>query len=121
MQKLHGGPEAAGWRDENFQLGRAPFDSKYCAVWRALFDSFAPAGRALALAYRFLIRPRGAELRAEAAPGPRPVYQMAFDAVSRTMDLGATPAESENVLRAYAGDIPPPVGLTIVQRNEIVG
>ena len=43
VRKLHGGPEAAGWWGENFQLGRAPFDSKYCAVWHALSESFAPA------------------------------------------------------------------------------
>ena len=71
--------------------------------------------------YRFLIRSRGAKQRAEAAPGPRQGYQMAFDAVSRTIDLRATPAELGNLLRAYVEGAPPSVALTIAQRNELVG
>ena len=120
-RELHGGPDAGDWRDKSSQLGRAPFDSKFCAGWHALFESFAPVERALAPAYRFLLRSRGAKLRVEAAPDPRPAHRMAFDTVSKTSDLGATPAQLENVLRAYVEDIPPNVALTIVQRNELVG
>ena len=60
-------------------------------------------------------------LRGEAAPDSRPVYQMAFDTASKTIDLGATPSELESVLRAYVEDISPPVVLTIAQRYELVG
>ena len=51
IEKCHGKPGALAWRDESFQMGRAPFDSKFCAVWRALFQSFAPAERALGLVF----------------------------------------------------------------------
>ena len=60
-------------------------------------------------------------LRGEAAPDSRPVYQMAFDTASKTIDLGATPSELESVLRAYVEDISPPVVLTIAQRYGLVG
>ena len=79
VKKLHGRSDAADWWGEKIQLGRAPFDSKYCAVWHVVFGSFPPAERALALVCRFLIRPRGAKLRGEAVPDFRPVNQMAFD------------------------------------------
>ena len=75
----------------------------------------------MAPVYRFLICSRGAKLLGEVASDPRQVYQMAFDAVSETIDLGATPWELESDLRAYAGDIPPPVAPTIAQRDELVG
>ena len=60
-------------------------------------------------------------MRGEAAPDPRPVYQVAFDAASKTIDLGATPSEMESVLHAYVEEMPPPVALTIAQRDELAG
>ena len=39
-------------------MSRAPFDSKYCAVGLALFESSAPLGRVLDPAYRHLLRAR---------------------------------------------------------------
>ena len=46
---------------------------------------------------------------------------MAFAAVSKTIDLGATPSELGSVLHACVGDISPPVALTVAQRTELVG
>ena len=46
---------------------------------------------------------------------------MAVAAVSKTIDLGATPSGLESVLHAYVEDISPPVALTIAQRSELVG
>ena len=69
------------WWGAEFQMGRAPFDSKYCAVWRAMFESFAPAERALSPAYRLLLRSRGARLRGEAVPDAQAVHKTAFDTV----------------------------------------
>ena len=42
IEKCHGKSGSLAWWDESFQMGRAPFDSKFCAVWRALFEAFAP-------------------------------------------------------------------------------
>ena len=36
VEKLHGRSNAADWWGKKFQLGRAPFDSKFRAVWRAI-------------------------------------------------------------------------------------
>ena len=46
VDALYDRPGSAYWRDTKFQMGRAPFDTKYCAARRALFKSFAPAERA---------------------------------------------------------------------------
>ena len=119
--KLRGHPGAANWWDKEFRLNRAPFDPEYCAVWHALFESFALVGRALAPVYRFLTRSRGAKLRGEALPDSEAVCQMAPDTVSQTIDLGAPPVELERALRAYVEDIAPPVVLTITGRDELVG
>ena len=51
--KVRDRPGADEWWDATFHLGRVPFDSKYCAVWRALFESFAPVERASAPVCRF--------------------------------------------------------------------
>ena len=112
--KVQKRPGSKDWRGAEFQLGRAPFDSKYCAVWHALFESFAPAQRVLAPVYRFLIRSRGAQLRGENVPDPKEVHQVAFD-------LGVSPAELESVLHAYVEDIPPHVVGTVAERKELVG
>ena len=80
--KVHTRPGAKEWWGAEFQLGRAPFDSKNCAIRHALFESFASAGRALAPVFRFLIRSRGAQLRGESVPDPKEVRQAAFDILS---------------------------------------
>ena len=121
MGRLRGRPGAAGWWGKKFQLGRAPFDSKYCAAWHALFESLAPGDRALAPVYRFPLRARGAKLRGETAPDSKAVYQMAFDTVSQTIDLGASSAELGSVLRAYVEDSPPHIVETVAEREELVG
>ena len=80
--KVRRRPGSKNWWDAEFQLGRAPFDSKNCAIRHALFESFASAGRALAPVFRFLIRSRGAQLRGESVPDPKEVRQAAFDILS---------------------------------------
>ena len=102
-------------------MGRAPFDSKYSAVWRAFFESFAPAGRNLAPVYRLLARSRSARLRGEKAPSPGSLYKVAFDAVSAAIDLGVSPSELESVLRAYVGDLSEEVVKTITAKDNLVG
>ena len=119
VDKLRGRPGTADWRDKEIQLGRAPFDSKYCPVWNALFESFAPVERALAPVYKFLIRCRGPNKGS--VPGSKAVYQMAFDAVSQTIALRVSPVGLEHVLRDYVEDVAPPVVLTITGRDEPVG
>ena len=42
VEKLMGRKGADDWWGEPFHLGRVPFDAKYCAVWNAFFESFAP-------------------------------------------------------------------------------
>ena len=75
-------------RDAKFQVGRAPFDAKYCAVWRALFESFAPVERALAPVYRFVICSRVARFRGEAAPDSSDVRTVAFRTALSTLNVG---------------------------------
>ena len=60
-------------------------------------------------------------MRGEIAPAPKAVRQMAFDAVSQTIDLRASPVGPESVLRADVGDIPPSVVETVAVCEELVG
>ena len=108
VEKLRGRPGAREWRGAEFQLGRAPFDSRYCAVWRALFESFAPAERALAPVYRFLIRSRGAKLCGEAVPDSKAVYQAAFGAVWQTFESGVCRWNSKMPSERTRRRLPPP-------------
>ena len=39
VEALRGSPESADWWNVKFRIGRAPFDAKYCAVWRARSSS----------------------------------------------------------------------------------
>ena len=55
LRDLYGATDASSWRGKPFEMGRAPFDSNYCEVWRALFKPFAPLERILAPAYRHLL------------------------------------------------------------------
>ena len=70
VRKLQGRADADAWWDVPFHMGRVPFDSKYCAVWRALFESFAPIERVLAPAFRALLRAHNARLRCCATTEP---------------------------------------------------
>ena len=58
VRESFGAADALAWWDAPFEMGRAPFGSEYCAVWRALFESSAPPERVLAPAYRRLLRAR---------------------------------------------------------------
>ena len=90
-------------------------------MWRALFESFAPVERALAPVFRFLIHPRAATLRGDAAPGSSDVRTMAFQTASSTLNLGASPEELGSLLRAYVGDVPESAALILGQRGELFG
>ena len=86
-----------------------------------MFESFAPVERSLSLAFRLLLRSKGARLRGEAVPDSQAAYKLALDTVSQTIDLGASPAELGRVLHAYVEDIPTHVVETITSRKELVG
>ena len=58
LEAAYGAGDLSSRRGVPFELGRAPFDSKYSAPWRAFFESFAPIGRSLATACRHLVRSR---------------------------------------------------------------
>ena len=92
-RKVHEPYGAEAWWDEPFPTGRAPFDSKYCAVWRALFESFAPVERPPSSVFRLLIRSRSSRLRGETVPDAQVTNKVSLDAVSQTIDLGVSPAE----------------------------
>ena len=121
VDRLYGRPWRADWWDSKFEIGRALSDSQYCAVWRALFESFAPVERALAPAYRFLIRARGSLLQGESVPNRTDVQSMACETASSSWELGVPPSEEESVLRAYVGEIPASVQSYNAQRDELVG
>ena len=78
----------ADWWGAEFQIGRAPLGAKYFAVWRALFESFAPVERALAPVYRFVICSRVARFRGEAAPDSSDVRTVAFRTALSTLNVG---------------------------------
>ena len=42
LRDLPGASDASSWWGEPSEIGRAPRDLKYCALWRALFESFGP-------------------------------------------------------------------------------
>ena len=118
---MYGRPGCADWWDSEFEIGRALFDSRPCAVWRDLFEYFAPVERALAPAYRFLIRARGSLLQGESVPNRTDVQSMACETASSSWELGVPPSEEESVLRAYVGEIPASVQSYNAQRDELVG
>ena len=62
LRALFGENHQSDWWGAAFEMGRAPFDSKFCTVWHALFELFFPIERGLAPAYRHLIRPRASGL-----------------------------------------------------------
>ena len=58
LRDLYGAADASSWSAEPFEMGRAPYDSEFCAVWRALFESSAQLRRALSPLRRHLLRAR---------------------------------------------------------------
>ena len=60
LKILYSSERRADWWDVEFEVGRAPFDSKFRAVWHALFESFVPIKRRLAPVYQYLICSRRA-------------------------------------------------------------
>ena len=42
VRELFRGTDVAARWDASFEMGRARFNSKCCAVWRVLFESFVP-------------------------------------------------------------------------------
>ena len=121
MNRLYGRPGCADWWDSEFEIDRAPFRSRCCAVWRVLFESFAPVGRALAPVYRLMIRARGSLIRGESAPNRTDVQSVAFETASSLWKLGVPQSELESGLRAYVGDIHGAATSIIAQRHELVG
>ena len=120
VDELHGMVGGGSWRDEPFQIGRVPFDSKYCAVWHALFESFAPVERVLAPVFRLLIRARSAELTGRPEREAASACDMAFHTATESMDLGVSSAELQCIMRAHVEDLPPEVVKVIASRQELV-
>ena len=102
-------------------MGCAPFDSKFCVVRRALFESFAPIERGLALLRRHSIRTRAAVLRGDPVPEQAGVRPLGFEVVSSLSKLGASATELGGLLRSYVGDIPQSVVRVIATRAGLVG
>ena len=48
LKLFYGTDRCADWWDVEFEMGRVPFDSKYCAVWHAPSESFVPIKRGVA-------------------------------------------------------------------------
>ena len=64
VRELSGAADTSAWCGVSSEMGRGPSDSRYCAYWRALFESFAPPERVSAPAYRHLLHARHAVVRA---------------------------------------------------------
>ena len=90
-------------------MGRALFDSKFCAVWRALFELFVPFERGLAPVFWYLIRGRAAVLQGTAPLDQGGVSAMGVEVASSSAQSGATPAELGALLRLYVDGIPPSI------------
>ena len=73
-------------------MGRAPVDSKFCAVWYALFESLVPIGRGLAPVFRYLIRGRAAVTLGTAPLYKEDVSALGFETASPFVPLGVTSA-----------------------------
>ena len=102
-------------------MSRASFDSKFCAVWRAMFESFVQIDGGLAPVYRYLIRSRAAVLQGAGHGDRDDVAGLGFKTASSFVQLGATPAELGAPLRAYVDEIPPSAVAVIGVRPELVG
>ena len=97
-------------------MGRAPFDSKFCAARHPLFESYAPIERSLAPVYRHLVRGRAAVLQGGAAAGQESVGSMGFETASPHAQLGVTSAGFGDPLRSYVEDMTQSVVLAIAIR-----
>ena len=103
------------------EMGRAPFDSKFCAAWRALFESFVPIGRGMAPVCRHLIRSRAEVLQGAPRADQEDVSAMGCGAAAFFVKLGVSPAELGAPLRAYVDANPPSVDAAGGMRSELVG
>ena len=98
LRDLFGASDAALWRGVYFDMGRAPSDSKYCAVWRAPLESFAQLDRVLA-----------------------PVYVTCCVPAKTSCGVAETLAELGELLRAYVDSIPEPFFRVTGARVVLVG
>ena len=99
MGVLYGAKDQSDWWDVAFEMGRAPFDSKFCAARRAAFGSFAPIGRGMAPAYRQLSRGRAGRCKATLRLTRKVRDQW-------RLQLGVSSAELGYLLRSYVEEIP---------------
>ena len=113
--------DQSDWWGASFEIGRAPFDSKFCAVWHALFESFAPIERGLAPAYRCLVRSRAAALLGSSVVDREDVRPMGLETASPIWNLGVSPAEWGDLLRSYVHGVPQSAVLVIDALSELVG
>ena len=88
LTALYGDSGQSYWWGASFEMGRAPFDSKFCAVWRALFEYLPPIERSLAPVYRRLIRLRAAALQGSSVVDHEDVRPMGFETDSYMRKLG---------------------------------
>ena len=102
------------WWDVAFEIGRAPFDSKFCALRNALSESLAPI-------YRHLIRGSAAAVRGGSAAGQESVSSMGFETASSLVQLGAFSAELGDLLLSYVEDVPKSVAPAIAAGPELAG
>ena len=79
LKRVYGKQRQPDWRDVSFQTGCAPFDSKFRAVWHALFESFAPIERGPAPVYWFLLRARAFALSGKPDSAREDVCAMGFE------------------------------------------
>ena len=106
LKVLFGGEGHADWWDTVFELGRAPF---------------APIGRGYAPVCHLLIKNRAAEFRGSSPAVSADVSARAFATAASFVNLGANAQELGELIRAYAGGIPPSVVTVIAERDDLVG
>ena len=102
-------------------MGRAPFGSKCCPIWHALFESRVPVERGLAPAYRYLIRSRAAVLQGAVQCDQEDVSATGSQTASCFVKLGVAPAELGAAPRLYVAGIPPFAASEIGVRAELAG
>ena len=121
LKVLFGDESHADWWGAEFELGRAPSDSKFRAAWRGFFESFASIERGFAPAYRLLIKNRAADSRGSRPAVSADASAMAFRTVAPPVELGVTAQEMGGLLRAFVGSIPLSAVHVIAERDELVG
>ena len=96
-------------------------DSKFCAVWHFLFESFAPIGRGPAPAYQYLICALASALPGKPDGAQQDVRAMAFGTVTSIRDLDLAGYELSELFLSYADDISPSAARVIAARPELTG